>query len=161
MLRTLFIILQFHFLAEQLENHKAFLSSSMFLSKKIIFVANKWNKLITHIGWKAMANDENTWEWAWDSQVLWILHFRIKMSKRIAPINCYGFGSSWEYVAELARHNDLVALQKKWLFPLGLSIPSTHEKKWKRFFLFILKTFDITMSTLYIHKLKLSINYSD
>ena len=47
------------------------------------------------------------------------------MSKRIASFNCYGLGSSREYVAELVKQYDLVALQETWLFPCYLAVPST------------------------------------
>ena len=47
------------------------------------------------------------------------------MSRRIASFNCYGLGSSREYVTELVKHYDLVALQKTWLFPWDLAVPST------------------------------------
>ena len=47
------------------------------------------------------------------------------MSKRIASFNCYGLGSSREYVAELVKEYDLVALQETWLFPWDLAVPST------------------------------------
>ena len=52
-------------------------------------------------------------------------HIVIKMSKRIASFNCYGLGSSREYVAELVKQYDLVALQLTWLFPWDLAVPST------------------------------------
>ena len=47
------------------------------------------------------------------------------MSMRIASFNCNGLGSSREYVAELVKEYDLVALQKTWLFPWDLAVPST------------------------------------
>ena len=47
------------------------------------------------------------------------------MSKRIASINFYGLGSSREYVAELVKQYDLIALQETWLFPWDLAVPST------------------------------------
>ena len=47
------------------------------------------------------------------------------MSKRIASFNCYGLGSSREYVAELVKEYDVVALQETWLFPWDLAVPST------------------------------------
>ena len=47
------------------------------------------------------------------------------MSKRTASFNCYGLGSSREYVAELVKHYDLVDLQEIWLFPWDLAVPST------------------------------------
>ena len=47
------------------------------------------------------------------------------MSKRIASFNCYGLGSSREYVAELVKEYDLVALEETWLFPWDLAVPST------------------------------------
>ena len=47
------------------------------------------------------------------------------MSKRIASFNWYGLGSSREYVAEFVKQYDLVALQKTWLFPWDLAVPST------------------------------------
>ena len=47
------------------------------------------------------------------------------MSKRIASFNCFGLGSSIEYVAELVKEYDLVALQETWLFPWNLAVPST------------------------------------
>ena len=47
------------------------------------------------------------------------------MSKRIASFNCYGLGSSREYVAELVKQYNLVALQETWLFPWDLAVPST------------------------------------
>ena len=47
------------------------------------------------------------------------------MSKRIASFNCYGLGSSKEYVAKLVKQYDLVALQETWLFPWDLAVPST------------------------------------
>ena len=48
------------------------------------------------------------------------------MSKRIASFNCYGLiGSSREYVAELVKQYDLVALQETWLIPWDLAVPST------------------------------------
>ena len=47
------------------------------------------------------------------------------MSKRIASFNCYGLGPSREYVAELVKQYDLVALQETWLFPWDLAVPST------------------------------------
>ena len=40
-------------------------------------------------------------------------------------IDCFGLGSSREYVAELVKHYDLVALQETWLFPWDLAVPST------------------------------------
>ena len=46
------------------------------------------------------------------------------MSKRITSFNCYGLGSSREYVAELVKPYDLVALQETWLFPWDLAVPS-------------------------------------
>ena len=45
------------------------------------------------------------------------------MSKKIASFNCYGLGSSREYVAELVKQYDLVALQETWLFPWDLAVP--------------------------------------
>ena len=48
-----------------------------------------------------------------------------KMSKRIPSFNCYGLWSSREYVAELVKQYDLVALQETWLFPWDLAVPST------------------------------------
>ena len=47
------------------------------------------------------------------------------MSKRIASFNFYGLGSSREYVAELVKQYDLVALQETSLFTLELAVPST------------------------------------
>ena len=47
------------------------------------------------------------------------------MSKRIASFNCYGLGSSREYVAELVKQYDFVTLQETWLFPWDLAVPST------------------------------------
>ena len=47
------------------------------------------------------------------------------MSKIIASFNCYGLGSSREYVAELVEEYDVVALQETWLFPWDLAVPST------------------------------------
>ena len=47
------------------------------------------------------------------------------MSQRIALFNCYGLGSSREYVAELVKQYDLVALQETWLFPWDLAVLST------------------------------------
>ena len=47
------------------------------------------------------------------------------MSKRIPSFNCYELGSSREYVAELVKQYDLVALQEIWLFPWDLAVPST------------------------------------
>ena len=47
------------------------------------------------------------------------------MAKRIVLFNCYGLGSSREYVAELVKEHDLVALQETWLFPWDLAVPST------------------------------------
>ena len=47
------------------------------------------------------------------------------MSKRIASFNCFGLGSSREYLAELVKHYDLVALQETWLFPWDLAVPSS------------------------------------
>ena len=47
------------------------------------------------------------------------------MSQRIASFNCYGLGSSREYVAELVKQYDLVALQETWLFPWDLAVPYT------------------------------------
>ena len=47
------------------------------------------------------------------------------MSKRIASFNCYGLGSSREYVTELVKQYDLVALQEIWLFTWDLAVPST------------------------------------
>ena len=49
------------------------------------------------------------------------------MSKRIASFNCYGLGSSRQYVAELVKQYDLAALQETWLFPWDLAVPSTLE----------------------------------
>ena len=43
----------------------------------------------------------------------------------IASFNCIGLGSSREYVAELVKQYDLVALQETWLFPWDLAVPST------------------------------------
>ena len=40
-------------------------------------------------------------------------------------IKCYGLGSSREYVAELVKQYDLVALQETWPFPWNLAVPST------------------------------------
>ena len=66
------------------------------------------------------------WRWAWDSQALWILHWEIKVSKRIASFNCYVLGSSRDYVAELVKqYEKLVPLQETWLFPWDLAVPST------------------------------------
>ena len=50
---------------------------------------------------------------------------RIKMSKIIASFNCYGPGSSREYVAELMKQNNLVASQETWQFPWDLAVLST------------------------------------
>ena len=47
------------------------------------------------------------------------------MYKRIASFNCYGLGSSRNYVAELVKEYYLVALQETWLFPWDLAVPST------------------------------------
>ena len=47
------------------------------------------------------------------------------MSKRIASFNCYGLGSSREYVSELVKQYDFLALQEIWLFPGDLAVPST------------------------------------
>ena len=47
------------------------------------------------------------------------------MFKRIASFNCYGLGSSREYVAELVKHYNLIALQKTLPFPWDLAVPST------------------------------------
>ena len=47
------------------------------------------------------------------------------MSKRIASFNYYGLGSIREYVTELVKQYDLVALQETWLFPWDLAVPST------------------------------------
>ena len=47
------------------------------------------------------------------------------MSKRIASFNCYRLVSSREYVAELVKEYDLVALQETWLFPWDLAVPCT------------------------------------
>ena len=47
------------------------------------------------------------------------------MSKRVASFNCYGLGSSREYVAEFVKEYDLVALQETWFFPWDLAVPST------------------------------------
>ena len=47
------------------------------------------------------------------------------MYNRIASFNCYGLGSCREYVAELVKQYDLVALQETWLFPWDLAVPST------------------------------------
>ena len=47
------------------------------------------------------------------------------MSKRIASFNCYGLGSSREYVEELVKQYDLVALHETWPFPWDLAVPST------------------------------------
>ena len=49
----------------------------------------------------------------------------IKMSKRIASFNWHWLGSSREYVAELVKQYDLVALQETWLFPWDRAVPST------------------------------------
>ena len=46
------------------------------------------------------------------------------MSKRIASFNCFGLGSSREYVAELVKHYDFLALQETWHFPWDLAVPS-------------------------------------
>ena len=47
------------------------------------------------------------------------------MSRRIASFNCYGLGTSRDYVAELVKHYDMVALQETGLFPWNLAVPST------------------------------------
>ena len=48
------------------------------------------------------------------------------MSKRIAAsFNCNELGSSREYVAELVKYYDLVALQETWLVPFDLAVLST------------------------------------
>ena len=47
------------------------------------------------------------------------------MSKRIASFNCYGLGSSREYVTELVKDYNLVALQETWLLAWDLAFPST------------------------------------
>ena len=47
------------------------------------------------------------------------------MSKIVASFNCYGLVSSREYVAELVKEYDLVALQETSLFPWDLAVPST------------------------------------
>ena len=49
------------------------------------------------------------------------------VQENIESFNCYVFGSSGEYVAELVKHYDLVALQETWLFPWSLAVPSTLE----------------------------------
>ena len=61
----------------------------------------------------------------WDRQAIGILHLEIKMPKTIASFNCNGLGSIKEYVAELVKHFDLVALQETWLFPWDLAVSST------------------------------------
>ena len=47
------------------------------------------------------------------------------MSQRIASFNCYGLGSSREYVAEFIKQYDLVALKETLLFLWDLAVPST------------------------------------
>ena len=47
---------------------------------------------------------------------------RHKMSKRIASFNWDGLGSSREYVAELVKQYDLIALQETWLVPWDLAV---------------------------------------
>ena len=47
------------------------------------------------------------------------------LENSIINFNCYGLRSSREYVAELMKHYDLVALQETWLFPCDLAVPST------------------------------------
>ena len=57
-----------------------------------------------------------------------IYHAILQDSIRRHPgmeFNCYGLGSSREYVAELVKQYDLVALQETWLFPWDLAVPST------------------------------------
>ena len=66
-------------------------------------------------------------------QELWVF----KIFKRIASFNCYGLGSCREYVAELVKQYDLVALQETWLFPWDLAVPSTCTWGWCEFFLTI------------------------
>ena len=63
------------------------------------------------------------------------------MSKRIASFNCFGLESSREYVAELVKEYDLVALQETWLFPWDLAVPSTLGIDVK---FFSLSTIDVT-----------------
>ena len=43
----------------------------------------------------------------------------------MASFNCYGLGSSREYVAKLVKQYDLVALQETWLFSCDPAVPST------------------------------------
>ena len=47
------------------------------------------------------------------------------MSKRITSFNCYGLGSSREYVEELVKHYDFATFQETWLFTWDLAVPST------------------------------------
>ena len=46
------------------------------------------------------------------------------MSKIISLFNCYGLGSSIDFVAKLVKQYDLVALQEIGLFDWGLAGPS-------------------------------------
>ena len=71
------------------------------------------------------ANDENTLKMGVRQQSPRSQHLAIKMPKRIAQFNCYGLGSSREYVAELVKQYDLAALQETWLFSWDLAVPST------------------------------------
>ena len=43
----------------------------------------------------------------------------------LPKLYCFGLGSSREYVAELVKQYDLVALQETWLFPWDLAVPFT------------------------------------
>ena len=60
-----------------------------------------------------------------DGKAIWSQRLIIKMSERITSFNCYFLGSSREYVVELVKHHDLIALQETWLFPWDLAVPST------------------------------------